>query len=440
MISVKFPGNRYLIDNDRDKPRLKSLVTTTFTQGAIQIIGIFSGFLLIRGLNVEQYAWYTISNTMLGTLTLLSDAGIGAGTMAQSAKSWNDQTRVSKVLVTAIHLRRKFAIVAALLILPVLMYLLMSNGASSDVAIVLCVCLILTFYASTTAPIYEVYLKLEEAIHFLQKTQIILNISRLGLIIVAIYIYPVASLALLSFGLPQLWYNSRLKHTVKEKISLRNRQRNREVQTGLLSSVSKILPLAIYTSISGQLIIWIISIFGSVTQVAQAGALSRIAVTMNFVTIIFHTIAVPQFAKLNKNHHQIRKSFIQIQCSLFIVSIVVLSLAAAFSDELLLVLGTEYKSLKSELLLIMVVACLNMSSRVTYSLLTSREWTISPWFSIIISLCMIILSVSIFNLSMLSGIILMTLLISAGQAILYFAHFIRRLRILKFYEYSVIKS
>ena len=55
---------------------LKLITITGLAQVIVQAVGFISGILVIRLLPVQEYALYTLANTMLGTMTVLSDGGI----------------------------------------------------------------------------------------------------------------------------------------------------------------------------------------------------------------------------------------------------------------------------------------------------------------------------------------------------------------------------
>src|SRR4051794_12896030 len=85
----------------------KLITITGGAQAIVQGTGMLSGILIIRLLSTHQYAWYTLANTMLGTMTILSDAGISTGVMAQGGKVWQDKEKLGAVLATGLDLRRK---------------------------------------------------------------------------------------------------------------------------------------------------------------------------------------------------------------------------------------------------------------------------------------------------------------------------------------------
>jgi O-antigen/teichoic acid export membrane protein len=84
----------------------KAILITGGAQTVVQLIGLLTGILIIRLLPLKEYAYYTLANTMLGTMTLLSDSGIGSGVLAQAGKVWRDKDELGLVLSTGLYLRR----------------------------------------------------------------------------------------------------------------------------------------------------------------------------------------------------------------------------------------------------------------------------------------------------------------------------------------------
>src|SRR5256885_12123836 len=101
-------------------------------QSAVQVIGFVSGILLIRRLDQREYAYFTIANTMQGTLNLLADIGISIGLVSIGGRVWHDRHRFGQLINTALGLRRKLGFVAVIVVVPILYYLLVTNGASTN--------------------------------------------------------------------------------------------------------------------------------------------------------------------------------------------------------------------------------------------------------------------------------------------------------------------
>src|SRR5437879_3419378 len=98
-------------------------------QGVVQVIGFLSGILLVRWLSQREYAYFTIANTMQGTINLLADIGISVGLISIGGRVWHDRRRFGELVSTALRLRRRLGAVAILIITPVLYFMLVKNGA-----------------------------------------------------------------------------------------------------------------------------------------------------------------------------------------------------------------------------------------------------------------------------------------------------------------------
>src|SRR4051812_6756956 len=107
----------------------KIIGNLAIVQAVVQALGFLSGILIIRKLTQQEYAYFTIANTMQGTLNLLADIGISAGVVSIGGRVWQDRHRFGQLINTGLQLRKKLALVAAALVVPVLYLLLARNGA-----------------------------------------------------------------------------------------------------------------------------------------------------------------------------------------------------------------------------------------------------------------------------------------------------------------------
>src|SRR4051795_10888272 len=57
-------------------------------QGIVQVVGFLSGILLIRHLDQREYGYFTIANSMQGTLNTLADIGISVGLVSIGGRVW----------------------------------------------------------------------------------------------------------------------------------------------------------------------------------------------------------------------------------------------------------------------------------------------------------------------------------------------------------------
>src|SRR5947208_11624449 len=108
-------------------------------QVIVQLIGFLSGILLIRMLEQGEYAFFTIANTMQGTLNLLADVGISVGLVSIGGRVWQDRRRFSELISTALYVRHRLALVGVIAVSPALYFMLARNGASLTYTLLLIV-------------------------------------------------------------------------------------------------------------------------------------------------------------------------------------------------------------------------------------------------------------------------------------------------------------
>ncbi|TWW00268.1 polysaccharide biosynthesis protein [Chitinophaga pinensis] len=396
---------------------VKLVSVTGFAQVFVQAVSLFSGILVIRMLQPEEYALYTLANTMLGTMTVLADGGISTGVMSQGGKVWQDRDQLGTVLATGMDLRRKFAVGSLLVSIPVLIYLMLHHGASWLMSILIVLSLIPSFFMALSGTILQIAPKLRQDIAPLQKNQVYMNLGRLVLLALTIFIFPFAFVAVLAAGLPQIWGNMNLRK-ISAGYADWHKKPDPEIRQNIMKMVRRLLPMGIYTCLSGQITIWLISIFGTTKGVAQLGALDRLSMALSFITIVFGTVILPRFSRLPNNKALLMRRFVQIQGGLLAMGACIVFTAWLFSAQILKVLGPNYSNLTSEVVLKITISCLGIIAASTFSLFTSRSWAINPFISIPISIASIALGVAFIDVSSLRGVLFMNIMIQLIQVVM----------------------
>ncbi|MFB3388558.1 polysaccharide biosynthesis protein [Flavobacterium sp. LAR06] len=399
----------------------KLLSITGSAQIIIQILGFGSGILIIRLLTVQEYAFYTLANTMLGMMAVLADGGIVPGVMAQGGKVWENKQKMGTVLATGLDLRRKFAIASLLISVPILFYLLLHNGASWIMALLIATALIPAFYATLSDSLLEIIPKLNQTIVPLQRNQIEVGVARLFLSGLTMFIFPWAFVAILTAGIPRIWGNVGLRKIVYTMAD-QDKKPDKEVRSEILSLVKRILPTSIYYCFSGQITIWLVSIFGNTHSLAQLGALSKVSVMLSIFNVIIATLIIPHFAKLISDKYLLLNRFLQIMGLLLVLVNAIALIVYLFPTPILWVLGDAYKGLQFELLLSIISSCIGLLGGVVFNLYTSRGWAMSPIVSILINLFSIVFFASVLDLRSLKGVLFFNIalgVVSLLQTILF---------------------
>jgi O-antigen/teichoic acid export membrane protein len=388
----------------------------------IQALGFASGILIIRLLPVQEYAFYTLANTMLGTMTVLSDGGISAGVMAQGGKVWQNKEKLGTVLATGLDLRKKFAIVSLLTMLPVLFYLLVRNNASWITSALIVLSLIPAFFAILSDSLLEIVPKLHQAIIPLQKNQMMVALARLILSGLVVFIFPWSFAVILASGIPRIYGNFKLRK-ISYAFAKKDLSPDIEIRKQVLSVVKRIMPGTIYFAFNGQLTIWLLSIFGTTTSLAQVGALGRFSLIFTIVGMISTMLISPYFAKSIDDNYKLRIKFYSYLLLLIFIIISLVLFVNCFSSLFLSILGPKYKALQVELLLVLIASGMSFLSGTSFSILSSKGWPTPPFVIIAGNICFVIVGIYLFDIRELRQVLFFNIFIGVFPVIIHSLYF-----------------
>jgi O-antigen/teichoic acid export membrane protein len=269
--------------------------------------------------------------------------------------------------------------------------------------------LIPAFYASLSDTLLQIVPKLHQNISALQRNQLEVSIGRLVLLFASMFVFPFAFVAIIANGVPRIYGNLKLYQIAAAHCNPKAKA-DREVRSRILKIVLRMLPGSIYYAISGQIVIWLASIFGNTTTLAQLGALGRISIIFLLLTTLVNTLLVPNFSKAKVNKIGLITLFSKNLILLILSCIAIILLVLLFDNYFLWLLGKNYYGLNMELFLITISYALGYLSTVSNYYLSSRGIIPSPFLLVAVSIIAQIVSILIFNLDSLVGIVYFSLL------------------------------
>jgi hypothetical protein len=343
-------------------------------------------------------------------MAVLSDGGVATGVMAEGGKVWQDKKKLGSLLSTGLYLRKRFAIISLIICLPILAYILHTHGGSWITILLIGLGLTFAFVVNLSQTLLTTIVKLHQDIKSLQKIQVSVGVSRLIMIIGSIFILPLTFILILVNGLSQVNANKRLRNLISNYTDV-NQPPNALYKIEILKIVKRLLPSIIYFAFLGQITIWLISVFGNSSSLAQAGALSRLSMILTIFTIIIPTLIVPRFARLPTNRNTLLKTYLLIHLGVIGLCILIVSATYFFPSEILWILGSQYSNLSHELLLSIIGSCLNIIVGTSFSLYSNRGWVINPLIGIPFNLVVIIVCIKLLDLSTLSGVLILNLIV-----------------------------
>ena len=258
----------------------------------------------------------------------------------------------------------------------------------------------------------------------MQANQLLANVGRAATLVLLVPLWPLAAVATISATLPQWWANWRLRRLVAKHAELTAKV-DQTVRARLLTQLKRTMPGSAYYALSGQLTVWLISLFGQASGVAAVGALGRLVMVLGILTTTFGILVAPRFARIPiADQARVRRRYWQAQLLLLAACALPVALLACFPGPALMILGPHYLGLESEAILMGVAGVVTTLSGAAFTLGAARGIIAPPWIAIPASLLVQAILVLLLPVSTIKGVIWLGLISAAFQWILHTAYFL----------------
>src|SRR5437762_6943376 len=354
-------------------------------QVIVQMIAFLSGILLIRMLEQREYAFFTIANTMQGTLNLLADIGVSVGLVSIGGRVWQDRPRFSQLVSTALYLRRRLALLAMFAVTPLLYFMLVKNGASPSYTALLTILVLIGLTIQLDVGVLGVIPRLRADIGVIQGIDLFGAILRLTILVLLAFIFLNAGIAV-TVATVAIFLQYLLLRRYSATVIDFGAPQNPDDRKAIIGLIRSQAANAVFYCFQGQITIFLISFFArQSSSVAEVGALGRLAMIFVVLANLLANIFVPVFARCHERR-QLRSLYLEITGGVSLFCLAVLAAAAIFPDQFLFVLGNKYAHLRRELLLMVASAVLAALTATFWSLNAAKAWIAGSWLYIPLTL------------------------------------------------------
>ena len=386
-------------------------------QGIVQVIGFLSGILLIRHLDQREYAYFTIANTMQGTLNTLADIGISVGLVSIGGRVWQDRYRFGQLVTTASHLRRKLGAISALLITPILCLMLIKNGAPIPYTLVLIVLVLAGLSVQLALGVLGVVPRLLSDIRRIQTIDLSGAVVRL-LVLVALMFLFLNSAVAVAVGSATLFLQYWMLRRYARRVIDLDAPENEEDRTAMQRFIRKLAANAVFFCFQGQITIFLIGFFGrNINSVAEVGALGRLAMVFTVLTHLLTNVFGPAFARC-QDPRRLRWQYAAIVGAVTGFSVLLVASAVLFPGAFLFVLGGKYAHLEHELVLIVSGAVVGALTGTFWTLNASKAWIAGSWLYIPLTLAAQIALIPVTDFSSVRSVLMFNLLSAVPNLLL----------------------
>jgi O-antigen/teichoic acid export membrane protein len=389
--------------------RVRVVGNFAFVQALVQVIGFGSGILLVRSLSQRDYAYFTIANTMQGTINLLADIGISVGLVSIGGRVWQDRHRFGQLINTALGLRRKLGALAMIVVTPIMFYLLVKNRASNSYAAFLTIAVLAGISIQLSMGVLSVVPRLRSDVRRIQIIDFTGATVRFLCLCALLFIFLDALVAVAVATATLLLQFVMLRSYVGGVVDLAAEQ-NAEDRQEIIRLIKHLAANAVFYCFQGQITVFLISFFAQrANSVAEVGALGRLGMIFAVLTNLLTNIFAPAFARC-QDRRKLRLLYLAIVGGVAAFSLVIVAAAAFFPREFLFVLGHKYSHLQRELLLMVGGSVLAALAGTLWALNASKAWIAGSWLYIPLTLATQIALIPITDFSSVSSVLAFNLL------------------------------
>lgn len=358
----------------------KPLAKLFSAQLSVQVMMLLTGLILMRTLGKTDYAYFTIVNLMLSTMTLLADVGVSSALTAAGGKVWRDDYELGRVMHAGLRIRRRLGLIACLIIFPLTFWMLYSKGDYWLSALVLSFCVVIGSNFQLSIGVFESVPRLRSKVEQLSWGEVVPAFVRFVLTFAACSIFVNSLIAVIitsiSFGVQCLLY----WNYAREKVPL-DAPINPETTAFIWKVVRQQAPATIYYCVNGQLTLFLMSILGKATNIAEVGALGRFTTVFVVLNSLLYNFAAPRFARAQQKKEMLRIYF-GIMGAWIVVNIGLVLTVYIGRPYILLLLGKNYQNLSHELMIYILGAAASNISGAIGILNRAKAWVDKSWMAI----------------------------------------------------------
>lgn len=385
-------------------------------QTLTQVLGLLAGLLLVRFMPVEEFALYTLAFSVISFYTFLTDLGAGNSVLYFFNESKRDPTIEFPAFVRAVLSLRAAAFVAGGLLVAMLFPRVALAQAHPTIEVILVTAgIVLCSGFQITAALSMLLLRIRGQLIPSYRAEIAGGLVRLvgsatmvatGWLVASLGVF-VAALASAAVTLVARVPPPRVETVGAARVAVRR----------VLRYLLPTLPSGLYFSIQGPLVIWLASYFGGVTNVAEVGALARLAMIFSVFNNLVGVLFLPRLAHVVDDRLYAAR-YGQYSAFLAAIGIGLIGAAAFFPAQLLWIVGPNYDGLHRELLISIATAAISLLNLFAVSVALARAWT--RWNVIVLALHVTtqILLIVVLRLDTTAGVLTFGLLTATAGLVL----------------------
>jgi O-antigen/teichoic acid export membrane protein len=349
-------------------------------QSVVQGLALLTGLLLVRWMDKQAYAQYTLAASALAILNVVTDLGLSSAVLAIGGRYHTDGASLTGLVKTALRYRRGFLYGSVPVLLLVMPWVFSTHGWPSSTAWLITIAVLLSSWFQAGAVIYGAVLRLHFAIGHVQTVDAIAGTIRIASVILlgAGQLSAVVALAINLLGSVWQFTGNRLSAARYLTDGVPCGPRHLKAVWGF---THPLIAANLFYAAQGQITIWLVSFLAPVAAIAEVGALGRLGQVALLLSTPVTFLVQPYLARLpSKTLYRIR--VLQIGFVEAMGAVLLAFSGFALPKLWLFLLGARYAGLGTEVMLAIVLASFVFLGDCFYFALIARCQTRHQWLRI----------------------------------------------------------
>lgn len=352
--------------------RIRLITSFIVGQGALQLLQLLSGFLLIRWLSIEEYAQYSLSFAFQSTAQMLVELGFSGAVVALVGGNISDKKRIGNYIKAGKFYRNRFFFFIGGVCIFFFPLLTFQHNWPIYVTVLLLISILANLYFSGNVSYYNSPLLIHKRMDDLYGVQVKNSILRFAFI-GFFHLAALLNAWLAAFATTFMTIANGFSFKKKAKAYVEEPENpSKEVRKEMLDYIKPIMPGIVFMAFQAQIIIFIISIFGETKNIAEVAALGRLGQIFLMLNVAGSALVAPYFARQPKKG--LVKKFFAILSVAVILAVLIWIFSAGFPEVLIFLIGEKYSHLQPEIPLLVSASCLAFLSNLMWSIAASRKW------------------------------------------------------------------
>lgn len=353
--------------------RLTGLLVAFATgQGTLQIINLLGNLYLLRALSIDNYAQYSLALAFQNTAVSLTSLTLTDTIIPLVGPRTGDRMVVGRYVRAAQRVRT----LLYLTVLPVciLSFLIVfgRHAWPRSNQLVLLTCVVLSLYFSIQVSCYSAPLIMARRLYTYYLAQTVPSALKLACYVVVAYARVLSAGVAAAIGTLSVLLSALMTRTRSADLMTLPSQSDPTARREIVALALPSLPASLFSAFQPQLALLLVSIFGQSTQIAEIGALSRIAQMFLILNTANALLVEPYVARLPPD--RLASAYVRILSLAFALEATLVASSFVYPAPLLLLLGPHYADLGAMVPWVVLAASLSTFANLLWVMNRGRRW------------------------------------------------------------------